>query len=236
MRAGVATVVAILTAFGVSGSVSAATLTSADITDPASQVFDPANNHIYQFVSTPVLWQQAVDAAAASTLGGVSGYLVTITSQAEQNFNQQHNSSPSTWMFWMGANSVQTPGVWKWVTGPEAGTIFSNGNTPVNGQYSNWDTTPNPNYYGPQPNGDGPYLVLGGATSSYYYGVQTPYKWSDGPSLSAGQGVGYIIEYSHDVSPTPLPAALPLFATGLGLVGWLSRRRKKKMAAETSAA
>jgi hypothetical protein len=30
---------------------------------------------------------------------------------------------------------------------------------------------------------------------------------------------------------TPLPAAFPLFATGLGVMGWLSRRRKQKASA-----
>jgi hypothetical protein len=33
------------------------------------------------------------------------------------------------------------------------------------------------------------------------------------------------------VAPTPLPAALPLFGAGLGLVGLLARRRKQKTAA-----
>ena len=215
-------------------SASAAPLTAADITDPTTQVFDPDNSHIYQFVSTPVLWQTAVDGAAVSNLAGVSGYLATITSQAEQTFIEQHNLSPSTWFFWLGANDIQTPGTWQWVTGPEAGTAFSNGNTPINGQYSNWDTNPNPNYYGPQPNGDGPYLVLGGPTSSFFFGVQTPYKWSDGPSISTGQGVGYIIEFSNDVA-TPIPSALPLFAGGLGVIGLLARRRKRKNAAAIAA-
>jgi hypothetical protein len=35
---------------------------------------------------------------------------------------------------------------------------------------------------------------------------------------------------------TPLPAALPLFATGLGVMGWLSRRRKRKAIACLAAA
>jgi PKD repeat protein len=30
-----------------------------------------------------------------------------------------------------------------------------------------------------------------------------------------------------DVSPTPLPAALPLFAGGLGMVGFIARRKKR---------
>jgi hypothetical protein len=37
-------------------------------------------------------------------------------------------------------------------------------------------------------------------------------------------------------STTPLPAALPLFATGLGVMGFLAKRRKRKNAAATAAA
>jgi hypothetical protein len=33
------------------------------------------------------------------------------------------------------------------------------------------------------------------------------------------------------VSSTPVPAALPLLASGLGLIGWVARRRKQKSAA-----
>jgi hypothetical protein len=38
---------------------------------------------------------------------------------------------------------------------------------------------------------------------------------------------------AFDVAPvaTPLPAALPLFATGLGVMGFIARRRKQKTAA-----
>jgi hypothetical protein len=32
------------------------------------------------------------------------------------------------------------------------------------------------------------------------------------------------------VPPVPIPAALPLFAGGLGLMGWWTRRRKNKAA------
>jgi hypothetical protein len=40
-----------------------------------------------------------------------------------------------------------------------------------------------------------------------------------------------ITEFALDAQPTPLPAALPLFATGLGALGLLGWRRKRKAAA-----
>jgi len=44
-----------------------------------------------------------------------------------------------------------------------------------------------------------------------------------------------IKQVSVDVSAVPLPAALPLFATGLGVMGLLARRRKRKNAAAITA-
>jgi hypothetical protein len=58
-------------------------------------------------------------------------------------------------------------------------------------------------------------------------------------SVSLMGGVDYFLELqatgvngpigqsNFQLATTPLPAALPLFAGGLGLMGWLSRRRKK---------
>jgi hypothetical protein len=45
------------------------------------------------------------------------------------------------------------------------------------------------------------------------------------------QGIGVTLVRTGDVGATPLPAALPLFAGGLGLIGLLARRRKKNAAA-----
>ncbi len=45
------------------------------------------------------------------------------------------------------------------------------------------------------------------------------------------------VDFSTEISPTatPLPAALPLFATGLGAMGLLGWRRKRKVAAQVAA-
>ena len=40
-----------------------------------------------------------------------------------------------------------------------------------------------------------------------------------------------VSQVSAATAPTPLPAALPLFATGLGVIGLLAKRRKRKASA-----
>jgi len=55
--------------------------------------------------------------------------------------------------------------------------------------------------------------------------------WSDDQHLSAaGQAIeaNYEFDLIESNIDTPLPAALPLFATGLGALGLLARRRKRK--------
>lgn len=59
--------------------------------------------------------------------------------------------------------------------------------------------------------------------------------WSDNQHLSA-HGQQILADYEYGLierafNPTPLPAALPLFATGLGALGLLGWRRKRKAAA-----
>ena len=48
-------------------------------------------------------------------------------------------------------------------------------------------------------------------------------------------GIANLLFYS-DPSLSPLPAALPLFASGLGVMGFLARRRKRKVTAALAAA
>jgi hypothetical protein len=69
---------------------------------------------------------------------------------------------------------------------------------------------------------------------------------TNGNTLMLGPNFGFLhvgtIEFSDSISfspvtdtrETPLPAALPLFATGLGVLGLLGWRRKRKNAAATA--
>jgi hypothetical protein len=65
---------------------------------------------------------------------------------------------------------------------------------------------------------------------------QTVQVWRIAPikqNLGAtGIQVAWTIPFAYD---SPLPAALPLFATGLGVMGFLARRRKRKTAAVAEA-
>jgi hypothetical protein len=46
----------------------------------------------------------------------------------------------------------------------------------------------------------------------------------------------YAVQFSPGVSATPLPATLPMFVGGLGFVGLLARRKKRKAQADLAAA
>jgi hypothetical protein len=104
-----------------------------------SALAHPANGHFYRFIAeSGIPWNSARDAAMDSTLFGVRGYLVTITSEAENSFIHDKIGRDT----WIGASDAVMEGDWRWMTGPEAGTQFWSGTyatgSPVNNQYNHW--------------------------------------------------------------------------------------------------
>jgi hypothetical protein len=178
------------------------------------------NGHYYEQVDSALSWQDAFAAAAARSVPKVSGgtcpgYLVTITSQAENDFVQQRVKTSS----WIGAsdsreyirdadgnlkyaNQTAAEGNWHWVTGPEAGTQFLSSNSRtavVNGEYNGFDTG--------EPNNSSP--------GENFAQIFTNGAWNDLSGVAAaGSGQynvqAYIVEYG---SPTCAPAVSASQAT-----------------------
>ena len=154
------------------------------------------NGHFYEFIpQTGISWENARDAAAARTLNGLQGYLATVTSQEENDFIQTKLQGTG----WMGGSDEEEEGVWKWVTGPEAGTVFWNGDGSgmvANGLFANWD--PNAGSTFPaEPNND-----FGFGTNpdgENYAHFRTDGLWNDWPNAvppTFGTIQGYVVEYS----------------------------------------
>ncbi|WIF95203.1 InlB B-repeat-containing protein [Caminicella sporogenes] len=146
--------------------------------------------HYYEFVNSPgISWTDAKTSAEVRYYDGHQGYLATITSQEENDFI----TSKCDGSGWLGASDAESEGVWKWVTGPEAGTQFWNGNelgSPVGGRFNKWKAGLEPNDWGTGED----YLHIMGKNRpgwAYYY---EPGDWNDYP-LSVGDIQGYVVEY-----------------------------------------
>ena len=99
---------------------------------PAGNNYNSANGHYYQVVgeaNDEISYADAKTAAEASTYKGLSGYLVTITSEAENDFLDAKVSKNT----WIGASDSSTytsnthtitEGTWEWISGPENGKTF----------------------------------------------------------------------------------------------------------------
>ncbi|MGD9623742.1 MAG: DUF4347 domain-containing protein [Arcobacter sp.] len=157
--------------------------------------FNPDNGHYYEFVSSSgITWDQAKTDAESRTLYGLNGYLVTITSDSENTLI----TSMAGGNGWIGASDADSEGIWKWVSGPEAGTQFWTGDTNAgtnstsnygssyNGQYSNWASS-EPNNADSSRGGED--------VAHFYYNGVNAGKWNDFAATNNSAIAGYIVEY-----------------------------------------
>ena len=155
----------------------------------------PSTDHFYQFIDIPnITWSDAKIAAENLTYYGRQGYLATLTSLEEANFAGKQASGAG----WIGGSDEETEGVWKWVTGPEAGMTFwrgeINGTTP---NFALWNNNEPNDFKGNDPVGED-YAHI----TDPSIGIQG--AWNDLPN-QGGTGLyvpkGYIVEYGAPGDP-----------------------------------
>ena len=96
----------------------------------------PFTDHYYLYVASDgITWTAARNAAEDLDYFGLQGYLATLTSQEEAQFAGEQSQGTG----WIGASDAAVEGDWRWVTGPEANTLFWMGavdGVPVNNEFS----------------------------------------------------------------------------------------------------
>lgn len=181
------------------------------------------NGHYYGFVPEKISWNEAYKISKTLNFNGVQGYLMTLTSRAEDRFIL--SSFPLYGKLaqpgWMGCtrailvsgssytdaetqwealkkfkDATKDEYAWRWVSGPETGTIFGyqttaygygpgdGGFETLDGQFSNWSTSGNI-----EPNGGDVTDEAYGFYGKYDYG-----RWNDNPDVSY-EIFGYYIEF-----------------------------------------
>ena len=170
----------------------------------AGNNYNSANGHYYKIVGSAddeIVWADAKTAAEASSYNGLSGYLVSIESAAENAFISEKVNQNA----WIGGSDnstytsnthATTEGTWEWVSGPNNGKTFycqlANINNSVAAHsscsvhaetnYNNWDNN-EPNDYNSSTTGeeDCAHMKSNG-------------KWNDFPCATSNVDY-YIIEY-----------------------------------------
>lgn len=135
----------------------------------------PSIGHYYQYIpSIGITWSNAKIAASTNFYYGIQGYLATITAADEAQISSEQTSGAG----WIGGSDEQTEGVWKWMTGPEAGTNMT---------FTFWNNG-EPNNLGEE---DYAHITA--------VGVGITGSWNDlsnaGGSSGDYQPKGYIVEY-----------------------------------------
>lgn len=157
-------------------------------------------------------WSMAYNNAKKEKFNGLSGYLMTITSEAENKFIydqlfSKKGISPGNAASWLGAtrslnqagnydasswtvDNTKLAGAWYWACGPEAGTMFydkatsKEGGKAVDGAYTSWNSG--------EPNN---------SSTEYCAQYCGTYIWNDLNNNGAGNSPYHVYNYVVEFTP-----------------------------------
>ena len=178
-------------------------------------IYSDYTKHYYQAFTNNVSWSSALSLANAQSYRGLQGYLVTITSQYEDDFVSNNIVKPSGITgysfssgyksFWIGASDENSEGKWVWMAGPESGqTVYQYGGS-NNNQYANFYL---PVYSSSSADADYLYGNVPVENASTFPGNINRIFWDDlwnNPIMSGQSGNGYVVEFGG------LPATYNLY-------------------------
>ncbi|MFV0378360.1 MAG: PKD domain-containing protein [Mangrovibacterium sp.] len=166
--------------------------------------FLPSTGHFYKYIyKEGIKWTEARAAADTMTYRGLQGYMATITSKEENDFI----GLKTTGVGWIGASDSAQEGYWRWMTGPEAGTLFWRGTASsgwaVNGAYSFWGNG-EPNNVLKSDGSDEDYAHVTQERSQPQYSWNDLSNNSDGPNSQFFYSKGFIVEFGGMVGDPQL--------------------------------
>lgn len=164
-------------------------------------IYSPDSQSFYRLSGATANWNTAnttaqsatlVEPAGVSGVAGVTGHLVNITSQAENDF--VNALAPGN--AWIGGSDSGVEGEWRWISGPESGQQFWQGaaaGSPVGGAYENWG--------GGEPNNSG--------GNEDHVHMRADGLWND---QNAGTSYSYVIEWGASLFSLPVDPELVALA------------------------
>lgn len=179
------------------------------------------NGHTYEIVEETVSWTAAKTSAQSRTYLGQTGYLASITSQAEQDFIFLSFNQPGLHALWIGLTSdpalggLGNPGIggsgapyWIWLSGESTG-------------YVNWVKAENGFAYN-EPNN---FFGIDFYTELVFTNTDgTPGRWNDTPdAYFDGNKRYFLVEYNTAV---PEPSSFFIFISGILLFCVACDKRK----------